>query len=115
MDIAKKKRKRADKDTEMAIATAVAAERTERGGSFRIGDHLNAAQRTTLEALESQSGSPRGTIMLGGQRVSLDDPAEDATMKEDHRQSRRRQSRPKRRQSNHRSNVFDILVVLALR
>ena len=53
-----------------------ATERVERGGrgsGIRIGDQLSLAQRAAVEELEARHGSPCGTIMLGGQRVSLDD------------------------------------------
>ena len=56
-----------------------AAERAERGGSdigIRIGDHLSPAQRATVERIEASLGSPPGTIMLGGWRVSLEDALE---------------------------------------
>ena len=35
-----------------------------------------------MEEFEARHGSPRGTIMLGGQRVSLEDALEGARVKE---------------------------------
>ena len=55
---------------------AAAAERAERGGSgsgIRIGDQLSLAQRAAVERIEASLGSPPGTIMLGGRRVSLEE------------------------------------------
>jgi hypothetical protein len=56
------------------LAAAVVAEHAERGGNLHTRDHLTVAQRRAMEELEIASGSPRGTIMLGGLRVSLDNP-----------------------------------------
>ena len=64
---------------ERAAAVATAVERAERGGrgsGVRIGDQLSPAQRAIVEELEARHGSPRGTIMLGGLRVSLEDALE---------------------------------------
>ena len=63
-------------------ATAERAERGGRGSGIRIGDQLSPAQRTVVEQLEASLGSPRGTIMLGGRRVSLEDALEGARVKE---------------------------------
>ena len=55
---------------------AATVERAERGGSssgIHIGDQLSSTQRATVERIETSLGSPPGTIMLGGQRVSLED------------------------------------------
>ena len=55
---------------------AATAERAERGGSrsgVRIGDQLSPAQRATVERIETRHGSPPRTVMLGGQRVSLEE------------------------------------------
>ena len=81
--ITKKKRKRGDIEVERAAA--VAAERVERGGrgsGIRIGDQLSSAQRPTVKELEARHGSPHGTIMLGGQRVSLEDAPEGTHVEE---------------------------------
>jgi len=81
----KKKHKRGDIEAERAAAVAVAAERAERGGrgsGICIGDQLSPAQRTTVEQLEASLGSPRGTIMLGGRCVSLEDALEGAWVEE---------------------------------
>ena len=70
---------------ERAATVAAAAEHAERGGrgsGIRIGDQLSPAQRTIVEQLEASLGSPRGTIMLGGRRVSLEDALEGARVKE---------------------------------
>jgi len=64
---------------------AVAVERAERGGrgsGIRIGDQLSPARRAAVKELETRYGSPRGTIMLGGQRVSLEDAPEGTPMEE---------------------------------
>ena len=70
-----KKWKFTDVKTERAIAVASAVERAERGGSrggVRIADQLSPAQRATVERTETLHGSPLGTVMLGGRRVSLE-------------------------------------------
>ena len=72
----KKKHKFEDVEVERAAAVAATAERAERGGSsngIHIGDQLSPAQRATVERIEASLGSPPRTIMLGGQRVSLED------------------------------------------
>ena len=54
---------------------AIIAEHAERGGrgsGVSIGDQLSPAQRAIVE-FEARHGSPLGTIMLGGQCVSLED------------------------------------------
>ena len=64
---------------------ATAAELAERGGrgsGIRIGNQLSPAQRTIVEQLEDSLGSPCGTIMLGGRRVSLEDALEGARVEE---------------------------------
>ena len=74
--ITKKKRKFADVETERAAAVAAVVERAERGGSrggIHLGDQLSPAQRATVERIETSLGSPPGTIMLGGWRVSLEE------------------------------------------
>jgi len=81
----KKKHKRGDIEAERATAVATAAERAERGGrgyGIRIGDQLSPTQRTVVEQLEASLGSPRDTIMLGGQRVSLEDAPEGTRVEE---------------------------------
>jgi len=55
---------------------AAVAERAERGGSrsgVRIGDQLSPAQRAAIKRFETSVGSLPRTIMLGGQRVSLEE------------------------------------------
>ena len=72
----KKKCKRDDVKAERAAAVAATAERAEIGGSgsgIHIGDQLSLAQRATIERIEADLGSPHGTIMLGGWRVSLEE------------------------------------------
>ena len=74
--ITKKKRKFVYVETERAAAMAAAIERVERGGAgsgVRIGDPLSPAQRAIVERMVANLGSPPGTIMLGGQRVSLEE------------------------------------------
>ena len=63
-------------------AAAKHAERGGRGSGIRIGDQLSPAQRTVVEQLEASLGSPRGTIMLGGRRVSLEDAPEGTWVEE---------------------------------
>ena len=77
--VTKKKRKRGDFEVERAAAVAAIAEHTERGVGVRIEDHLTTAQKSAVERYETMSGSPCGTIMLGGSRVSLTNPVEDTT------------------------------------
>ena len=43
---------------------------------FAFGDQLSPSQRTTVEQLEANLGSPPSTILLGGQRVDLEDAPE---------------------------------------
>ena len=81
----KKKRKRGDIEEERAAAVAIALERAERGGrgsGVRIGDQLSPAQRTAVEQLEANLGSPPGTILLGDQRVDLEDAPEGTRVEE---------------------------------
>ena len=83
--IAKKKRKRDDKEAERAATATATVERVERGGrasSIHIGDQLIPAQRAIVEEFATWHGSPRGTIMLGGQRVSLEDTQEGTRVQE---------------------------------
>ena len=64
---------------------AAAAEHAERGGrgsGVHIGDQLSPAQRAIVEEFKASHGSPRGTIMLGGQRVSLEDAPEGTHVEE---------------------------------
>ena len=75
----KKKRKLDDVEAKRAAAVAAVVERAERGGvgsGVRIGDQLSPAQRTAVERIEASLGSPPGSIMLGGRRVSLEDALE---------------------------------------
>jgi hypothetical protein len=72
-------RKRGDIEAERAAVVVAAAEHAERGGrgsGIRIVDHFSPAQRAVVEELDSQHGSPCGTIMLGGWHVSLEDAPE---------------------------------------
>ena len=81
----KKKHKRGDIEVERVAAVPTAVVRAESGGrgsGIRIDDQLSPAQRTVVEQLEASLGSPRGTIMLGGQRVSLEDAPEGAQVEE---------------------------------
>ena len=74
-----KKRKFDDVEVKRAAAVVAAAERAERGRSnsgIHIGDRLSPAQRATVERIEAGLGSPPGTIILGGWRVSLEDALE---------------------------------------
>ena len=74
--ITKKKRKRDDVEAERAAAVVATVERAERGGAgsgIRIGNQLSPAQRVTVERIESSLGSPPGTVMLGGRRVTLEE------------------------------------------
>ena len=53
---------------------AAVVEVVERGGrsvALRIGSDLTPAQRRTILQVEQQHGTPLGTIMLGGRRVSI--------------------------------------------
>ena len=72
----KKKRKLDDVEAERAAVVAAAAERVERGGfggGIHLGDQLSPAQRVAIMRIETSFGSPLGTIMLGGWRVSLEE------------------------------------------
>ena len=46
------------------------------GSGIRIGDQLSPTQRATVKRIEASLGSPPGTTILGGQRVSLEDAPE---------------------------------------
>ena len=81
----KKKRKRGDIEAERAAAVATTIEHAERGcrgSGICIGNQLSLAQRVTVEELEARHGSPRGTIMLGDQCVSLEDALEGTHVEE---------------------------------
>ena len=70
-----KKQKLDDVEVERAAAVAAATEHAERGGAgsgVRIGYQLSLAQRAAVERIEASLGSPPGTVMLGGRRVSLE-------------------------------------------
>ena len=72
----KKKCKFDDVEVERAAAVAATVERAKIGGSgsgIHIGDQLSPAQRAAVERIEASLGSPPGTIMLGGRRVSLEE------------------------------------------
>ena len=72
-------------EAERAAAVAAAAECAERGGrggGIRTGDQLSPAQRTAVEQLEASLGSPPSTILLGGQRVALEDAPEGTRVEE---------------------------------
>jgi len=74
--ITSKKRKYADADTARAATVAAATELAERGGArsgVQIADQLSPAQRAAIEQVERHHGSPAGTIMLEGHRVSLEE------------------------------------------
>ena len=63
-------------ETKRVAVVAVAAKQAVRGGSrsgVHIGDQLSPAQRAVVERIETRHGSPPGTVMLGGWRVSLED------------------------------------------
>ena len=75
----KKRCKIDDVEVERVAVVVAATERAKRGGSrsgIRIGDQLSPAQRAAIERIETSLGSPPGTIMLGGRRVSLEDALE---------------------------------------
>ena len=77
--ITKKKRKLDDVEAERAAVVAATTERAKIGGSrggIHLGDQLSPAQRAAIERIETSLGSPPGTIMLGGRRVSLEDALE---------------------------------------
>ena len=72
--LATKKRKASDREAEVVEAVAAAAEAAERGGrsgALRIGADLTPQQRRVVLEAEALHGSPRGTIMLGGQHVRI--------------------------------------------
>ena len=74
--IASKKWKYLDAETARAAAVAMAAERAERGGAcsgVRIADQLSPEARATLEQVERLHGGPAGTLMIGGQRVAINE------------------------------------------
>ena len=71
-----KKRKFVDADTERAAVVAATIEHVERGGArsgVRIVEQLSPAQRATVEQVERHHGSPAGTVMLEGRRVTLEE------------------------------------------
>jgi len=81
----KKKHRRGDIEVERAAVVAAAVEHAEKGGrgsGISIGDQLSPAQRAVVEELEATHGSPCGTIMLGGQHVSLEDAPESSHVEE---------------------------------
>ena len=83
--VTKKKHKRGDIEVERAAVVAAAVEHAEKGGrgsGISIGDQLSPAQRAVVEELEATHGSPCGTIMLGGQHVSLEDAPESSHVEE---------------------------------
>ena len=83
--IAKKKRNHGDADIETTTIVVAAVEHAERGGrgsGVSIGNQLSLAQRAIVEELEARHGSPCGTIMLGGQRVPLEDAPEGTRVEE---------------------------------
>ena len=73
---ATKKHKYPDAEIARAVADAEAAERAERGGArsgVRITDQLSPEARATLERVERLHGGPARTLMIGGQRVAIDE------------------------------------------
>ena len=74
--ITSKKQKFEDADIARAAAVVAAIEHAERGGAqsgVRIADQLSPAQRATVEQVERHHGSPAGTVMLEGRRVTLEE------------------------------------------
>ena len=74
--LATKKRKYPDADTARAAIVAEAAEHIERGGArsgVQITDQLSPEARATLEQVERLHGGPPRTLMIGGQRVAIDE------------------------------------------
>ena len=74
--LATRKRKYLDADTARAAAVAEVAERAERGGARSgvvIADQLSPEARATLEQVERLHGGPPRTLMIGGQRVAIDE------------------------------------------
>ena len=69
------KRKLIDAEAKRLVAVAAAVERAERGAwsGVHIVDQLSPSQRSTVERVESLHGSLARTIMLGGQRVALEE------------------------------------------
>ena len=43
---------------------------------------MSPAERAVVEEFEARHGSPRGTIMLGGQRIPLEDAPEGTCVEE---------------------------------
>jgi len=83
--ITKKMYKCGDTEAERAVVVAAAVERAKRGGrgsGICIDDQLSPAQRAVAEEVEARHGSPHGTIMLGGQRVPLEDAPEGTRVEE---------------------------------
>ena len=71
-----RKRKYPDADTARAATVADAAEHAERGGARSgvwIVDQLSPEARATIEQVERLHGGPAGTLMIGGQRVAIDE------------------------------------------
>ena len=74
--LATKKCKYPDADTARAATVAEAVERAERGGTRSgvvIADKLSPSMRVTVEQVERRHGGPARTIMVGGQRVAIDE------------------------------------------
>ena len=83
--VTKKKQKRGNIEVKRAAVVAATIERVERGGrgsGVCIGDQLSPAQRAVVEEFEASQGSPPGTIILRGLRVSLEDAPEGTPMEE---------------------------------
>ena len=74
--LATRKRKYPDADTARAAAVVEATERAKRGGprsGVRITDQLSPEARATLERVERLHGGLARTLMIGGQRVAIDE------------------------------------------
>ena len=74
--LATKKQKYPNADTARAAAVAEAIERIERGGARSgvvIADQLSPSTRAALEEVECCHGGLAGTVMVGGQRMAIDE------------------------------------------
>ena len=74
--LATRKRKYPDADTVRAATVAEAVDRADRGGDRSgvvIAYQLSPATRAALEQVERRHGGQAQTLMVGGQRVAIDE------------------------------------------
>ena len=74
--LATRKRKYPDANTERTAAVVAVVDRAERGGAQSgvvIADQLSPSTRAALEQVERRHGGSARTVMVGGQRVAIDE------------------------------------------